>query len=67
MYYRTFLKWFLIAFYKVSINGYILIRKRKNIAVIINASTSSGHFYCGHFVEAEGIPQSYMLSFSPRI
>ena len=32
MYYRTSLEWFLIAFvlYKVSINGYVLIRKRKN-------------------------------------
>ena len=41
-----------------------LLIKKKNIAVIINASNSSSHFYFGYFVEAENIPQSCMRSFS---
>ena len=40
---------------------------KKNIAVIINATNSSSDFYFGHFVEAENIPQSCMLSFSSQI
>ena len=44
---------------------FLLIKKeKKNIAVMINASTSSGNFYFGHFVEAEDISQSCMLSIS---
>ena len=46
----------------------LLIKKgKKNIAVMINASNSSSGFYFGHFVEAEDIPQSCMLSFSSQI
>ena len=44
---------------------FLLIKKeKKNIAVMINAGTSSGNFYFGHFVEAEDISQSCMLSIS---
>ena len=35
---------------------FLLIKKEKNIAVIIDASNSSSDFYFGHFVEAEDIP-----------
>ena len=45
---------------------FLLIKNKKNIAVIINASNSSCDFYFGHFVGAEDIPQSYMLSFSSQ-
>ena len=45
---------------------FLLIEKKKTISVIINASNSSSDFYFGHFVGAEDIPQSYMLSFSPQ-
>ena len=34
---------------------------------MINASNSRNDSYFGHFVETEGIPQSYMLSFSSQI
>ena len=34
---------------------------------MINANKSSSDFYFGHLVEAEDIPQSYMLSFSSQI
>ena len=44
-----------------------LIRKRRNMTVIINASNSSSHFYRGHFVQAEDFPQSCMQSFSSQI
>ena len=44
----------------------LIIKRKKNIAVIINASNSSSDFYFGHFVGAEDSPQSYMLSFSPQ-
>ena len=57
MYHRALLEWFLIgcSYHKVIIFGYVSIGKeRKNIAVIINASKSSSHFYCDHFVGAEG-------------
>ena len=30
----------------------LIIKRKKNIAVIINASNSSSDFYFGHFVEA---------------
>ena len=44
---------------------FLLIKKIKtNIAVMINANNSINDFYFGHFVEAEDIPQSCMLSFS---
>ena len=39
----------------------------KTLAVMIIASNSSSDFYFGHFVEAEDIPQSCMLSFSSQI
>ena len=42
---------------------FLLIKKEENNAVIINASNSSSDFYFGHFVGAEDIPQSCMLSF----
>ena len=45
---------------------FLLIEKKKTISVIINASNSSSDFYFGHFVGAEDILQSYMLSFSPQ-
>ena len=32
---------------------FLLTRKRKNIAVIINASNCNSHLYYGHFVEVE--------------
>ena len=34
---------------------------------MINANNSSSDFYFGHFVEAEDISQSFMLSFSSQI
>ena len=40
-----------------------LIKKEKDIAVIINASD----FYFGHFGENEDISQKFMLSFSSQI
>ena len=47
---------------------FLLIKKNeKTIAVMINANNSSSDFYFGHFVEAEDIPQSCMLSFSSQI
>ena len=46
---------------------FLLIKKKKNIAVMINANNSSSDFYFGHFVEAEDIPQSCMRSFSSQI
>ena len=46
---------------------FLLITKKKNIAVMINANNSSSGFYFSHFVEAEDIPQSCMLSFSSQI
>ena len=42
---------------------FLLINK-KTIVVMINTDNSSSDFYFGHFVEAEDIPQSCMLSFS---
>ena len=45
---------------------FLLIKNKKNIAVIINASNSSCDFYFGHFVGAEDILQSCMLSFSSQ-
>ena len=51
MYYRTFLEWFLIAFLQ-SIYGHVSIdkKRKKNIAIIINARNSSSDFYFGLFV-----------------
>ena len=47
---------------------FLLMKKeKKNFAVMINTNNSSIDFYFGHFVEAEDIPQSYMLSFSSQI
>ena len=46
---------------------FLLIKKEKNIVAIINASNSSSDFCFGHFVEANDIPQSSMLSFSSKI
>ena len=43
---------------------FLLIKKKKNIVIIINSSNSTSDFYFGHFVGAEGIPQSRMLIFS---
>ena len=45
---------------------FLLIKKKKNIAVIINTSNSISDLYFGHFVRAEDIPQSCMLSFSSQ-
>ena len=68
MYYRTLLEWFLTEFLQ---SKYVWLcfywwRKKENIAVIINASYSSSEFYFSHFVGAEDIPQSCMLSFSSQ-
>ena len=41
-----------------------LMKKIKNISVIINARTSSIHFDYGHFVDAHDIPEVFMLRFS---
>ena len=46
---------------------FLLIKNEKNIVAIINASNSSSDFCFGHFVEANDIPQSSMLSFSSKI
>ena len=46
---------------------FLLIKKKKNIVVMINANNSRSNFYFGHFVETEDIPQSYMLSLSSQI
>ena len=35
---------------------FLLIKKKKQIAVIINAKNSGSYFYFCHFVEAENIP-----------
>ena len=42
---------------------FLLIKKEENIAVITNASNSSTDFHFRHFVRAEYIPHSCMLSF----
>ena len=39
---------------------------KKNIVVITNTIIHSSNFYFGHFVGAEAIPQSFMLSFSSQ-
>ena len=46
---------------------FLLIKKKKNIAVIINTTNSISDLYFGHFVRAEDIPQSCMLSFLHKI
>ena len=45
---------------------FLLIKKKKNIAIIINASNSISDFYFGYFIGAEDIPQSCMLIFSSQ-
>ena len=42
---------------------FLLIKKEKNITIIISASNCTSDFYFGHFVGAEDIPQSCMLIF----
>ena len=59
------MKWFLIVFFKVFMVLFLLIKK-KNIAVIINASTSSSLFHFGS-IEAEDILQSFMFSLFHRL
>ena len=39
---------------------FLLMKKKKHIAVMINVNNSSSDFYFGHFVEAEDIPQSFI-------
>ena len=46
---------------------FLLIKKKKIIAVIINTRNSGSDFYFGHFIVADGIPQSCMPSFSSHI
>ena len=46
---------------------FLLIKKLKTIAVMIYANNPSSFFYFGHFVEAEDIPRSCILSFSSQI
>ena len=69
MYYRTFVEWFLIAFFwtKYLWLCFYWREKEKSITVIVNANNSSLHFYCCHFVKAEDIPQSYVPIFSSQI
>ena len=45
---------------------FLLIKKEKNIPVIINASNYNSDFYFDH-VEAEDIAQNCMLSFSSKM
>ena len=50
------------------IYGHVFIDKgkKKNIAIIINASKSSSYFYFVNFGWYEDIPQSCMLIFSSQ-
>ena len=43
-----------------------LLIKKKDIAIIINASNSISDFYFGYFIGAEDIRQSCMLIFSSQ-